>query len=71
MKRALDNSDIHEALKHAAAMCEELRTSKLSPKNYYELYMDATNELRELEIYFEEEDKAEGDTRAVVAPHCS
>lgn len=34
MKRSLDNGDIHEALKHAAAMCEELRTSKLSPKVY-------------------------------------
>ena len=35
----------------------ELRTSNLSPKNYYELYMDVTSELRELELFFEEEER--------------
>lgn len=37
MKRSLDSSNIREALKCAAAMTSELRTSKLFPKNYYEL----------------------------------
>eukprot|EP01006_Ploeotia_vitrea_P035991 TRINITY_DN65957_c0_g1_i1.p1 TRINITY_DN65957_c0_g1~~TRINITY_DN65957_c0_g1_i1.p1 ORF type:complete len:795 (-),score=534.20 TRINITY_DN65957_c0_g1_i1:64-2295(-) len=37
-------------------MTGELRTSNLSPKNYYELYMDVTNELREMELFFEDED---------------
>jgi len=64
MKRALDNSDVNEALKYAAAMTSELRTSSLSPKNYYEVYMDVTNELRELENFFEEEDKSE--SRSIV-----
>lgn len=32
MKRALDNNDMREALKCAAAMTGELRTSNLSPK---------------------------------------
>lgn len=57
MKRSLDQGDIREALKYAALMCGELRTSNLSPKNYYTLYMDVTNELGELERFFEEEDK--------------
>ncbi len=35
-----------------------------SPKNYYEVYMDVTNELRDLETFFEEEDK--NDSRSIV-----
>lgn len=58
MKRALDSGDLNEALKYASAMIDELRTSKLSPKNYYELYMAVTNELRDLEPYFQEEDQS-------------
>jgi len=57
MKRALDNRDLKEARRCASEMCTELRTSNLSPKNYYELYMDVTNELRELEMYLDEEDR--------------
>jgi vacuolar protein sorting-associated protein 35 len=64
MKRALDQSDIREALKCAVTMLGELRTSQLSPKNYYELYMEVTGHLRELEVYFEDEDSAGG--RSVV-----
>jgi vacuolar protein sorting-associated protein 35 len=37
MKRVLDQQSIMEGLKHAANMLSELRTSLLSPKNYYEL----------------------------------
>jgi len=37
MKRVLDQQSIMEGLKHAANMLGELRTSLLSPKNYYEL----------------------------------
>jgi len=60
MKRALDAGDIREALKFAAAMTGELRTSTLSPKNYYNLYMDVTNELRDLEAFFAEEETSNG-----------
>ena len=60
MKRALDGGDIREALKCASFMLNELRTSNLSPKNYYEVYIAITDEMRELESYFEEEDKASG-----------
>lgn len=40
MKRVLDQQSIMEGLKHAANMLNELRTSLLSPKNYYELRMN-------------------------------
>ena len=37
MKRFLDSNNLREGLKCASAMTGELRTAKLSPKNYYEL----------------------------------
>ena len=39
MKRALDNTNLKDALKYSSNMLCELRTGLLSPKNYYELYM--------------------------------
>jgi len=71
MKRHLDGNNLREALKCASAMTGELRTSKLSPKNYYELYMNVTDELRELELFFEDEDAKESSSRASGAafPH--
>ncbi|GMP32046.1 hypothetical protein CsSME_00005986 [Camellia sinensis var. sinensis] len=36
-------------------MLSELRTSRLSPHKYYELYMRAFDELRKLEMFFKEE----------------
>ena len=35
MKRMLDSDSLMEALKSASTMLSELRTSSLSPKNYY------------------------------------
>lgn len=37
MKRCLDADQVMDALKSASTMLSELRTSSLSPKNYYEL----------------------------------
>ncbi|CAN1824601.1 Vacuolar protein sorting-associated protein 35B [Linum perenne] len=37
MHRALDANNLRDALKYSAQMLSELRTSKLSPHNYYEL----------------------------------
>lgn len=37
MKRCLDKNKLMDSLKHASTMLNELRTSLLSPKNYYEL----------------------------------
>ena len=39
------------ALDHATEMLRELRTSQLTPKYYYELYMKVLDEMRELEEY--------------------
>lgn len=55
MHRALDTYNLKDALKFSAQMLSELRTSKLSPHKYYELYMRAFDELRKLEMFFKEE----------------
>lgn len=39
MRRALDNADLRSGLKHASLMLTELKTSALSPRNYYILFM--------------------------------
>ncbi|XP_023337734.1 vacuolar protein sorting-associated protein 35 isoform X1 [Eurytemora carolleeae] len=55
MKRCLDKNKLMDGLKHASAMLSELRTSLLSPKSYYELYIATCDELRHLEIYLLDE----------------
>ncbi|KAL8168391.1 hypothetical protein V2J09_009890 [Rumex salicifolius] len=57
MHRALDSNNIKDALKYSAQMLSELRTSRLSPHKYYELYMRAFDELRRLEMFFWEESR--------------
>lgn len=54
MKRALDQNDIMEALKHASNMISELRTGLLTPRSYYALYLLTTGHLRQLEYYIAE-----------------
>lgn len=55
MKRCLDKNKLMDGLKHASNMLGELRTSVLSPKSYYELYMAVCDELRHLEMYLLDE----------------
>jgi len=55
MKRCLDKGKLMDGLKHASSMLAELRTSLLSPKRYYELYMAIYDELRHLELFLVEE----------------
>ncbi|KAK9512960.1 hypothetical protein O3M35_001260 [Rhynocoris fuscipes] len=55
MKLNLDKGKLMEALKQASIMLAELRTSLLSPKSYYELYMAITDQLRHLELYLLDE----------------
>lgn len=55
MKRCLDKNKLMDGLKYASTMLGELRTSLLTPKSYYELYMAITDELRHLESYLLEE----------------
>jgi len=55
MKRAIDEDSLRDVFKYSSAMLGELRTSLLSPQKYYELYMRAFDELRGLEMFFEEQ----------------
>ncbi|KAK2143062.1 hypothetical protein LSH36_881g01009 [Paralvinella palmiformis] len=55
MKRCLDKGKLMDGLKHASNMLSELRTSLLSPKCYYELYMAISDEMRHLELYLVDE----------------
>lgn len=47
-----DEDNMREALKFSSAMLGELRTSQLSPQKYYELYMQAFDQLVKLEVSF-------------------
>ncbi|KIY66755.1 vacuolar protein sorting-associated protein 35 [Cylindrobasidium torrendii FP15055 ss-10] len=51
MKRNLELDMLMDALKSASLMLAELRTSSLSPKQYYELYMAVFDALRHLSNY--------------------
>lgn len=53
MKKALDQDQIIPAFQCASAFLNELRTSLLSPKLYYQLYMAAFDALRDLSIYLD------------------
>ncbi|KAI9183437.1 retromer complex subunit Vps35 [Blastocladiella emersonii ATCC 22665] len=46
MRKSLDADRIMESVKHALEMVAELRIGALTPKNYYELYMLAFDNLR-------------------------
>ncbi|KAF7724284.1 Vacuolar protein sorting-associated protein 35 [Apophysomyces ossiformis] len=54
MKKCLENNKLMDGLKHCSNMLAELRTSALTPKNYYELYMAIFDALRHLTIYLTE-----------------
>ena len=60
MKRATDGAaaapgssagggTLADVLRHATLLCSELRTSNLTPKVYYELYMEVFDQLGESE----------------------
>lgn len=55
MKVAIDKRRLMDALNHASSFLNELRTSNLSPKDYYQLYITVTDELRHLIVYLVEE----------------
>lgn len=54
MKRYLETEQLMDALKSASTMLAELRTSSLTPKQYYELYMAVFDALRILANYLYE-----------------
>ncbi|KAE9389999.1 vacuolar protein sorting-associated protein 35 [Gymnopus androsaceus JB14] len=51
MRKNLELDQLMDALKSASLMLAELRTSSLSPKQYYELYMAVFDALRHLSNY--------------------
>ncbi|KAL5248608.1 hypothetical protein ACHWQZ_G017700 [Mnemiopsis leidyi] len=55
MQRCLDKGQLMDGLRHATEMLNELRTSILMPKSYYELYMMVTMELTHLTMYMSAE----------------
>ena len=55
MNKSWTKAKLMDGLKHASTMLSELRTSLLSPKSYYELYMATCDELRHLELYLLDE----------------
>lgn len=57
MKRAIDSDNLRDALKHASNFVSELRTSLLSPKHYYELYMLVFQELQHLLGFFSDKSR--------------
>ncbi|CAE7257850.1 VPS35B, partial [Symbiodinium sp. KB8] len=48
-----DKNNLKDALKHASAMLQELRASKLSPRTYFDLYHRVFDHLLFLELFFE------------------
>ncbi|KAI8335437.1 vacuolar protein sorting-associated protein 35 [Chlamydoabsidia padenii] len=54
MNNCLENNKLMDGLKHCSNMLAELRTSALTPKTYYELYMAVFDALRHLTIYLTE-----------------
>lgn len=55
MKIAIDKGRMMDALNHASTFLGELRTCSLSPKDYYQLYIAVTDQLRHLVVYLTEE----------------
>lgn len=51
LRRHLDTDQVMDALKSASTMIGELRSSVLTPKHYYELYMAVFDALRHLAVY--------------------
>ncbi|KAI8096910.1 vacuolar protein sorting-associated protein 35 [Halteromyces radiatus] len=58
MNNCLENNKLMDGLKHCSNMLAELRTSALTPKTYYELYMAVFDALRHLTIYLTEAHQA-------------
>jgi len=55
MQRKLDDENLKDALKYATHMIYELKTAKLGPQKYYELYMQVMNALHDLTVFIEDE----------------
>jgi hypothetical protein len=52
LRKAIAAGELKAVLKHAALLTHELRTNALTPKSYYDLYLEATEALSPLTPYF-------------------
>ena len=57
MKKAIEQENLRDALKYSSNMISELRTSQLSPRFYYELYMLIFQELQHLTAFFSDKSR--------------
>ena len=55
MRNAIDNNKLRNSLKFAKAMLDTLKSTTLSPTNYYQLYMTIFDEMQYIFNYFREE----------------
>ena len=55
VRTAIDNNKLRHTLKYGKNMFETLRTSKLTPSNYYHLYTTIFDEMQYIYNYFREE----------------
>lgn len=55
MNKTIENNQLRQCLKETSIMLSELKTSLLTPKNYYQLYTIIFDEMQYLEQYFKEE----------------
>lgn len=73
MRRALDNADLRAGLKHSSLMLTELKTSALSPRNYYILFMAIFDYMRGICPFIENSKIISGTTPGEAArwPTCT
>ena len=57
IRKAIENSQLRQCLKEASVMLGELKTSLLTPKNYYQLYTEIFDQMQNVEQYLREEYK--------------
>lgn len=57
MNKTIEENQLRQCLKETSAMLSELRTSLLSPRNYYHLYTIVFDQMKYLEQFFKEEYK--------------
>lgn len=57
MRQGIESIKLRDALKAASKMLDGLKTSALSPKNYYAIFVQIFDEMRALEACFKEEHK--------------
>jgi len=55
IKKTYENSNLRQCLKETSTMLNELKTSNLSPRNYYQLYTTVFDQMQYVEQNFQEE----------------